>query len=226
MKKRIIAPLLWLCVIFAFSPPLLYAAGTNPGLAYFVVRGMRNGEPVDEKIYANVWLETLNGWNGKYTSKQNKIENMEFLETVNGVSQTLTFPVGTKGITEAEVNAYWDDYFSSKSRVSGPSFAMNCYGYSTGLGYWVQNTGYSKAIRDDWKQCQTMTDVVSGCTTSDGIDHAVKITEVISYTGGYYGNIRIITKTREKAGYSGVYEGVYYQPAGRGCGISSTYKKP
>jgi hypothetical protein len=159
------------------------------------------------------WKPANNNWNGRVTNAGNKIEN---------VNTTLSFPINFNShiITAEKVNAYWDTQFPTASRIGDPTWSFNCYGHSTGLGYWVQGSGYSVVVNDDWQECTSMSNVDVGCTRASGDDHAIKISEMSSSEYMY----RVVFKTTEKQAYAGTYEKVYLLPSGSSIGYSGTYR--
>ena len=133
------------------------------------------------------------------------------------------------------VNAYWDIYFGvnglTVTRVSGPTWAMNCYGYATGLDYWVQGpvcdnngpvpgSGINVVLRYDWEQCQTTSDIQVGNVSTEGSDHAIRIDGAVDYSP-----YRVISETSEKMAYAGVYKKLYYLPGGANIYIGGMHKK-
>jgi len=131
------------------------------------------------------------------------------------------------------VNAYRDAKMGvgpSVTRISAPSWGMNCYGYATGLGYWVQgpistggptpSSGIDYVLRYDWDPCSVPSDIKPGNVqifSSD--DHAVRIDQVIENSG-----YRIIIATREKWAYAGTYLKTYSLPDGANFYIGGMLK--
>jgi len=156
------------------------------------------------------------GWNNRNTQNGNKkIENSVM---------TVSFPIAVPGgssITSAKINACWDDYYSGATRIGEPSWDMNCHGYSTGLGYWVEGPGYSTVLDNDWKECASKFEIEAGCSRSEGGDHSIRVDEVVLYE--YTHNA--VSKTSEKMAYAGTYEKWYMLPAGANFGGSGTYRK-
>jgi hypothetical protein len=124
-------------------------------------------------------------------------------------------------ITADMVNDFWDDYFDGAERVGEPTWALNCHGYSTGLGYWVQRSGYATVLKYDWQKCASMNDVDADCTYWKSSDHSVRIDDVETVAESY----RTVTKTSEKMAYAGTYEKVYLLPGGATINAGEVYKQ-
>jgi hypothetical protein len=218
MVMKICGIVLLTCICFYFNvQSSLLAQASNPYVGSMLVCFSENGTdygivvPVD-----GCWKPANDNWNGRFTKVGNKIEN---------VNTTLTFPINIDNttITAAKVNAYWDTQFPDASRIGGPTWSFNCYGHSTGLGYWVQKPGYSVVLNDDWQECTSMSDVVEGCTRELGEDHSIKISAVTSLESEYMAIM--VSRTTEKQAYAGTYEKVYALPPGaEDIGYSGTYR--
>jgi hypothetical protein len=168
------------------------------------------------------WLPAFSGWNGRYTSAGHKIENLDApsdfpftITTILPGSSTLS----VLDITSAKVNAYWDEYYAGATRIAAPTFACNCHGFSTDIGYWVQDIGI--VWQDDWNPCTTIDDVVTECSHGAS-NHSIKITAVAPANEN---QVRRVWETIEKMAYAGTYKSTYALPGGIGIGATSTYKK-
>lgn len=220
------------CVLFANSA---LAQQQNPvPIAFEDVTFMENGLILIATVtFDDVhWVPGNTGWNGQKTSLGSEIENVD--------TSGITFPVTginflgySFTITAAKVNDAWDDIYqvgtigyNTVTRISEPSWEMNCHGYSTGLGFWVQgHNGYTTVIGDDWEiplanGSTSMSGVVAGCTMISPpgpyVNHSIRIDKVDLAIGLY----TIVTETSEKSGCSGIYKMVYGSPAGAGIGTA------
>ncbi|MDR1480748.1 MAG: hypothetical protein LBJ00_17625 [Planctomycetaceae bacterium] len=153
--------------------------------------------------------DTTGTWNNKFTSKGKRL--------TNGETQNLTFPLpsfeykddsGTKhsvNVTAADVDRYYEyEKFTAANgytKISGASLAMNCHGYSTGLGYWMDD--FDTLMSDDYTSSTTPSNLAVGAIKGDD-SHSIKITEISTTMSGevFYK----VIKTREKFHASGVYE--------------------
>ena len=109
----------------------------NPRPASMSVWFMENGQAINASVdVGNVlWIPNNQGWNNRYTSIGNKIENAD----LTGISFPMTgYSNGVAyNITAAKVNAFWDDHYNVQginpnppgtvvTRISEPSWGMNC----------------------------------------------------------------------------------------------------
>jgi hypothetical protein len=151
MVMKICGIVLLTCMCFYFNvQSSLLAQVSNPYVDQTTIAISVNGVNYGAVVLVDgCWTPANNNWNGRFTQAGNKIAN---------VNTTLTFPITIGGqiITAAHVNAYWDTQFPSASRIGEPTWSFNCYGHSTGLGYWVQKPGYSVVLNDDWQECTSM----------------------------------------------------------------------
>ena len=188
---------------------------TNPVGAMKVVNFIRNGVEMQATIVIPnaLWNPSYQGWNGRFSSSGTRIANL---------STNLAFPIdpGGANITAAEVNAYWDSKRSGATRIGEPTWSMNCHGFATGLGYWIQEDGWN-ALKNagDWIKCTSKADVSVGCVQSKGSDHTIKITGVVDYEIA-----KVVSETEEKEAYAGTYRYTYYLPGGAPLYYNSTYK--
>jgi hypothetical protein len=147
-------------------------------------------------------------WNDKRSSKNNKLSNAE--------TQGLSFPLPsytythnnanyTVNVVAADVDRYYDTEIfptaSGYSRKETASLAMNCHGYSTGLGYWMDS--FNTLMNDDYTASTQPSNLAVGVIKGD-TGHSIKITEIGTPTAGE--NFYTVIKTREKFHASGVYE--------------------
>jgi len=166
-----------------------------------------------------IWLANPSypEWNGRNTSKGNRIENAD----TSGISFPMLCSNGSV-ITKAMVNAYWDNELITKNtnpyifvmRIDDPSWEMNCYGFATGLGYWIQSNGHDRLMADDWQSCDNMFAVNPGCVARWPLstnDHAVRIDDLgwVADPMNPWNPYWAVTETTEKMAYAGVYKKVY-----------------
>jgi len=165
-----------------------------------------------------LWKAADNPWNGRNTTAGNRIENCDL---PMGFPFTLLVAKPGGGviqieITAAESDAFWDAHYVGKTRVSGSTFATNCFAFATGKSYWVE--GFATLLADEYNSVNT------GCNGGEGFirvlkngdvislpGHAQKITSVCKNSPFSCDNIGAI---QEKNGSSGVYETVYSCPGG------------
>jgi hypothetical protein len=177
--------------------------GTNP--PEYVAQGFQ--QPYCYQ-YKSMYFSEGN-WNGKFTKKNNK-------PISNSVTGNLTFPLFTTVshngqvfpiiITSEEVDRYYDEekYTVAKgyTKISGTSLLMNCHGFSTGLGYWIDD--FNVIALNDYTASTTPSDLADGVIRGDNI-HTIKITNITKSTTNCINTYTVI-KTREKFRSSGVYE--------------------
>jgi hypothetical protein len=147
-------------------------------------------------------------WNNMNSSKGRRL--------TNGETQDLTFPLPpytyehngvnhTVNVTADDINRYYefDQFTSAKgyTRIETASLVMNCHGYSTELGYWMDS--FDTLMADDYTASTTPSHLAVGVIKGDD-DHSIKITEVSVSTSGEL--TYSVIKTREKFHASGVYE--------------------
>lgn len=187
----------------------------NPITGKMTVKFIRGGVPQEEVVDVDgIWVVLFPQWNGRSTvNGKRRITNMD---------TSVTFPCGVSGITANEVNAYWDTYYNGAIRIGNPTWNCNCHGHSTGLGYWVQFTGYQEVTRFDWVMCLDMDEVSAGCSHYCGNDHSVKITSVRPADSLY--PYRVVVETTEKMAYAGTYRSTYLLPGGTSIDHFMTYK--
>ncbi|MDR1478199.1 MAG: hypothetical protein LBJ00_04590 [Planctomycetaceae bacterium] len=205
----------WILVVCFSFTNVSFAQTINPVMATMDVLFKDGGNDQCVTVLLDgLWLPANSGWDNRNTKAGSKIEH---------VDTTCSFPLNQGGftITADKVNAYWDAQYLSATRIGEPGWASNCYGYSTGLGYWVQKNGYSVVLSDDWQQCTQMADVSEGCTRNDGDDHSIKITKVAPANENMY---RVVWETIEKQAYAGTYKKVYSLPGGANIGYNGTYR--
>jgi len=100
-------------------------------------------------------------------------------------------------ITAADVDRFWEcAIYSGYDKISGASLGMNCHGFSTGVGYWLND--FQKLVDDDYTKYDRVGDLEAGAVYG-GDGHSIKIVEVY-FTGEPY---KIVT--HEKNRDSGVY---------------------
>lgn len=119
-------------------------------------------------------------------------------------------------VTKDMVNAYWDWHFTYQRnnpygieiyhrivrRLSDPTWSFNCHGYSSGLGYWIQDIWPIWA--DGWQSRLSPAEYAAGDAFPDGELHSGRIEEMIDplLSSHEY----CIRKISEKEAYTGVYE--------------------
>jgi hypothetical protein len=177
--------------------------GTNP--PEYVSQGFQ--QPYCYKYKSAYFTE--GNWNGKFTKKNNK-------PISNSVTGNLTFPILTTVshngqefpiiITSDDVDRYYDEEkypaTDGYTKISGTSLLMNCHGFSTGLGYWIDN--FNVIAQNDYTASTTPSNLAVGSIRGNNI-HTIKIIGITKTTINCENTYRVI-KTREKFRSSGVYE--------------------
>jgi hypothetical protein len=179
--------------------------GTNP--TEYVTRGFR--QPYCYHYESAYFPEGT--WNGKFTKEDNE-------PISNSVTGDLTFPVlailhynGQRfliTITAADVDRYYDEekypVTGGYTKISGASMAMNCHGFSTGLGYWIND--FDVIAQNDYRPSITPSALTLGSIKgNDNNSHTIKIIGITKTTINCVSTYRVI-KTREKFRASGIYE--------------------
>jgi hypothetical protein len=210
------------CTAIAFSPFSVFAA--NPDLISTEVNA-RVLVPQSNGVYQNITPpsadcnyytagDIVGGWNGKFSEEGNRLSNAE--------SAGLTFPLPayefedesgvthSVSVTEADVNRYYEfEMFTSAkgyTRISDASLVMNCHGYSTGLGYWMDS--FDTLMNDDYTASTTPSHLAVGAIKGY-YGHSIKITGISTTTICVEETVHTVYRvieTREKCHASGVYK--------------------
>lgn len=108
-------------------------------------------------------------------------------------------------VTNAKIDAYWDNYYAGYARTAGSDHTCNCWGYAFGSNVWVNDPSFIYA--DDY-QGATATKVGNLEALSG---HVRKITKICD-------NVEAddyVAASEEKNRYSGLYKGTWACPGGR-----------
>lgn len=203
------------------SAVVTYAQGTNPtttNVSYYTKHINSAGDPVLLKNNTlevappqGKWMPMMKNWNGKNTSKVgNKIENVDTSKCAFGFSIPIDNSKGGTEmvtVTAATSDAAWEEvmYIPSAgwTKESSSAFDQNCYGYATGLGYWIEVAGFQTLANDDYNE-EKYHLCVSDAVLKHNVDHASRLDKCCDK--GLSGMVNTITTMSEKSGTSGVYK--------------------
>ena len=118
-------------------------------------------------------------------------------------------------------------------RIGAPSWAMNCHGYSTGLGYWIHGgssnfspccspSGIETLLSDDWQQIISPQELNGNRCIHWFPDHTIRIDGIFDLGTLFPGMTWVVVETTEKQGYAGIYQAIDYTKLGA-LGISIPY---
>lgn len=166
------------------------------------------------------WVPQLQPWNNRNTAAGNRIGNMDNAGADFPLTATLRDGRVVR-ITAANCDAHWDRVFrvgerhpngARYRRVSSATLNMNCYGYSTGKGYWVNSPGFNVIMQDEYVIFQASF-CRGGCILKLSGDHCISLVDCCC-PGVANPPLDTIKVTREKINTSGVYEGTWDCPPG------------
>ncbi len=150
-------------------------------------------------------------FNDVTTSKGTEIDNSQ---TPHGFPfTTIRYNVEIE-VTAAMSDAYWDNYFTGGTRISGSTFAKNCFGYSFGMPFYVPTPQAVNAILADEFEAANYGEDTDPWSVFVKAEPAVS---AIDYCDNSYGgtcSTCYCTETREKMASSGVYKYEYLCPGG------------
>jgi hypothetical protein len=217
----------FLLVALACSASRALGQGTNPvliKLAYgykdpntgFFVQDFRPADPANGN---GAWIPALKNWNGKFTKKNNKVENVN--------TDKMTFPYTNLGgvvVTAVMNDAYWENtnyplnMYKNVKNFTGWDF--NCYGFATSKNYWIQPNGWNSIAQDEYV-VNNNTFCVQNSLLKPNYDHCFLLTACCAK--GYNNQIDTIKTTQEKNQSSSVYEISYKCPPGLIANGASVY---
>jgi len=207
----------------------------NPTESIKYVRFIRDGNVRVARVVIpnSLWLAEREPWNGRYTVHgircfftgqmvpqriENAVINLTFscgTSTCGACGACDPNLHGTGDVTAAEINAYWDARMSGATRIGEPTWARNCHGHATGLGYWINERGMRMLLGLDWRRLTPIDNEVGvDYVRSPAGDHSERITGVYTHVTG----VTVITESTEKMAYAGTYRFVYLLPGGAAWG--------
>lgn len=130
------------------------------------------------------WVPQLQPWNNRNTAAGNRIENVDNAGADFPLTVTLADGRVIR-ITAANCDAHWDEHYrvgqphpngARYRRVSGATLSRNCYGYSTGKGYWVNSPGFNVIMQDEYVIFQASF-CRGGCILKLSGDHCISLVD-------------------------------------------------
>jgi hypothetical protein len=174
-----------------------------------------NGVSADRNVFVDVpclHYESSNypngTWNGKFTTFGYPPQPLSNSDTsglaypLQGLISSLNMVVP---VTADNGNAFWDAYYTPRgfTRIGAePDLTQNCHGYSTGVGYWL-NDIYTK-LGYDYQTCHFAEYLANDVVYNYGRDHSGKVDLVTAVTvagATRYTVVTISEKCRESAVY-------------------------
>ncbi|MCP4613224.1 MAG: hypothetical protein GY845_31420 [Planctomycetes bacterium] len=198
MNKNIKKMICSVFILTVFST--VAAAADNPTYVNTNVYWRLNGyNYADDHYYGEVYLAADSGWcsENHLTSDGNRYDHFHNETTLpiwDGHRQ-LT-------ITESMVDDYWDLYHSGYVRTAGCEENSNCYGYATGYDIWIEITGVTVILNDDFTATNTPD---AELVFFSGSDHMLSITDYFSCPV----DVTDACGTHEKYRDSGIYKLFY-----------------